>query len=159
MTVNTNTISFKTLGKSKVIQGSILTPHNAGLRFVLNINNTKGKTDGAWYNIFDKKWKRVKEDAKGWYNTRTGAYKLGAINNTAVQSDTWVIHMLCQDDKLNTDLKGLEECLKHVCKLATYERATVHISSALTKVIPELTQLVNEQLVNNGVNVFFYQEE
>ena len=145
-------------GRVKVIQGSILTPHNAGLRFVLNVNNLAGKAESPLYPLFDKKWARVKQEAKGWYNTRTGAYKLGAVNNTAVQSDTWVMHLLCQDEELQTDAKALQACLKEVCKMAKYERASVHVSTLLTDAVPELTDLLQSELVDNGVSVSYYEE-
>ena len=145
-------------GRVKVIQGSILTPHDAGLRFVLNVNNLAGKAESPLYPLFDKKWARVKQEAKGWYNTRTGAYKLGAVNNTATQSDTWVIHMLIQDEELKTNLDATEVCLKEICKMAKYERASVHISTLLTAEIPELQELVQKHLVSNGINVSYYEE-
>lgn len=149
---------FQPKGRIKEIKGSILTPHDAGLRFVLNVNNTLGKAENPLYPLFDKKWKKVKEEAKGWYNTRTGAYKLGATNVTAVQSDTWVIHMLCQNDDLETDLKSLAECLKKVAASAKYEKATVHVSTLLTEAVPELKDLLTEHLVEQGVSVSYYEE-
>lgn len=149
---------FQQPGKVKVIKASILNPENAGLRFVLSVNNMAGKPENPLFPIFDKKWKKVKEESRGWFATKTGAYKLGATNVTAVQSDTWVIHMLCQDEKLKTDLPGLKECLKKVCASAKYEKATVHVSTVLTGAIPELTDMLTEQLVENGVSVYFYQE-
>src|SRR5271166_2694234 len=120
---------FQVKGRTKVIQGSILAPENAGLRFVLSITNTAGKAENPLYPIFEKKWKKVREEARGWFATKTGAYKLGAINTTAVQSDTWVIHMLCQNDDVQTDNKALADCLKKVAASAKYEKATVHVST------------------------------
>ena len=150
---------FQPQGKTKLIKGSILAPENAGLRFVLSVNNTQGKVEGnPLLPLFDKKWKQVRAETKGWFATKTGAYKLGAINTTAVQSDTWVIHMLCQGDDLQVDAKGLEDCLKKVCASAKYEKATVHVSTVLTDAIPELTELLTKQLVENGVSVYFYEE-
>jgi len=149
---------FQPTGKTKVIKGSILAPENAGLRFVLSITNMSGKAEGPLYPVFEKKWKKVKEEAKGWYNTRTGAYKLGATNNTAVQSDTWVIHLLCQDEKLETDVKALEECLNKVCAAAKYEKATVHVSTVLTDYVPELSDLLKKALLDKGISVYFYEE-
>lgn len=154
-----NTVKmFQPKGKVKTIRGSILAPENAGLRFVLSVNNLAGKVEGSWYKIFDKKWPKVREQTKGWYNTRTGAYKLGAVNTTAVQSDTWVLHMLCQDDKLKTDATSLEKCLTEVCKMAKYERATVHVSNLVVESVPELSELLTKCLVDNGVSVYFYEE-
>ena len=149
---------FQPQGRVKLIKGSILAPENAGLRFVLNVNNMVGKPESPLYPLFEKKWKKVKEEAKGWYNTRTGAYKLGAVNTTAVQSDTWVIHMLCQDEELKTNADALAKCLDEVCKSAKYERATVHVSTLLTDALPELQDLLTKHLVEKGVSVYYYEE-
>ena len=98
------------------------------------------------------------ETRQGWFNTKTGAYKLGATNNTAVQSDTWVIHLLCQDEELKTNVKALEECLNKVCASAKFEKASVHVSTLLTDNIPELSGLLTKTLLDKGVSVYFYEE-
>jgi hypothetical protein len=150
---------FQPQGKIKLIKSTILAPENAGLRFVLSVNNMAGKSDNnPLYPIFDKKWKKVKEDAKGWYATKTGAYKLGAINITSVQSDTWVIHMLCQDELLKTNQSALEDCLKQISAKAKYEKASVHVSSVLLESLPGLQDLIVKYLVSEGVNVSVYTE-
>jgi hypothetical protein len=150
---------FQPMGRTKQIKGSILTPENAGLRFILSVNNTQGKPEGnPLLPLFDKKWKKVREESRGWFATKTGAYKVGAINTTAVQSDTWVIHMLCQGDDLQVDLKGLEACLVKVAASAKYEKASVHVSNLLTTNIPQLTKLLNEHVLKTGVSVYFYEE-
>lgn len=149
---------FQKQGRVKTIQGSILTPHHAGLRLVLNVNNMAGKTDDPIYKVFDKKWPRVKTEAKGWYNTRTGAHKLGAVLTTATQSDTWVIHLLVQDDKLQTDVESIKTALKEVYKTAKSEQASVHVSTMTTKTVPELNALLTSELVEKGISVSFYDE-
>jgi hypothetical protein len=149
---------FQPQGRVKVIQGSIVAPQNAGLRFVLNVTNTVGKAESPMYSLFEKKWPKAKQEAKGWFNTRDGKYKLGAINSTAVQSDTWVIHMLCQNDELTTESGALQTCLREVCKLAKYEQATVHVSTVLTTTIPDLQNLLTTELVDRGISVSFYEE-
>jgi hypothetical protein len=150
---------FQVQGRTKVINGSILNPHNAGLRFVLSVNNLAGKTSGhVLYPVFDKKWVKVKEEARGWYANKTGAYKLGAVNTTAVQSDVWVIHCLAQNEKLEINYAAMETCLKEVCKMAKSEKASVHVSSLLVGLLPELTALLDETLIKNGVSVFYYNE-
>jgi hypothetical protein len=150
---------FQPQGKTKVVNGSILMPHDAGLRFVLSVANMDGNPDGnPLLPIFDKKWAKVKQEARGWWATKTGAYKLGAINTTAVQSDVWVIHMLCQNKDLTVDTKALEDCLKKVCTSAKFERASVHVSSVLVKAMPEITEMLKTQLLENGVSVVFYEE-
>ena len=151
-------MSFGKIGTVKKINDSILNPHYSGLRLVLSINNLGGGVNYDLYKTFDKKWRQVKQDAKGWYNTKTGAYKLGAINTTAVQSDTWVIHMLCQDKDMVTDVKSLEECLKHVSKMAKYEQASVHIDASLVNELPAIAGLAETHLVKSGINVYYYEQ-
>jgi hypothetical protein len=150
---------FQQSGRVKVIQGSILSPHNAGLRFILNVANLAGKMEGPMYPLFDKKWPKVKQEVRGSYATKTGAYKLGSIAcNTAVQSDTWVLSLLCQDEQLSNDEVALKKCLKEVCKMAKFEKSTVHVSTLLVESVPEMKELLNSELVENGVSVFFYEE-
>lgn len=153
---------FATKGKSKVIEGSILTPHNAGLRFILSVNNLDGKIESnPILPILDKKWKKVREETKGWFANKTGEYKLGAITTTPVQSDTWVINMLCQKSKADDfemDEAGLRGCLKKVQASAKYESATVHVSTTLTDSFEGLAELITEELVNKGTTVYFYNE-
>jgi hypothetical protein len=149
---------FQPQGRVKVIQGSIVSPQNAGLRFVLNVANMGGKAEGPMYSLFEKKWPTVKREVRGWYTTRDGKYKLGAIHTLAVQSDTWVVSLLCQDDQLSTNDDALRTCLKEVCKSAKYEKATVHVSTQLTDALPALQDMLTEELVNQGVSVNFYEE-
>jgi hypothetical protein len=149
---------FQPAGRVKVVQGSILAPENAGLRFVLNVANMGGKAESPLYPLFEKKWPKVKQEVRGWFNTRTGAYKLGAVNNVAVQSDTWVLSLLVQDEEFKTDEKALAASLKEVAKMAKYERATVHVSTLLTQAVPEILDLLNTELVEQGVSVSFYEE-
>lgn len=155
----TETKQFRPAGKVKTIKGTVIQPESAGLKLVLNIINTKGKAEHTLYPIFDKKWKRVKEDAKGFYNTRTGAYKLGALYTTAVQSDVWVIHCVVQGDDLKIDANGVNLAFKELLKMAKEEKASVHISSLLSDLDPVIQSAAQEQLVANGVNVSYYQEQ
>lgn len=154
-----NVNNFQPQGKTKLVKGSILSPENSGLRFILSLNNLNGKPEGnPLIPLFDKKWKKVKEESRGWFATKTGAYKLGAINTTAVQSDTWVIHMLCQDENLEVNEAGLDACLKKAADSAKYEKASVHVSTILTDAIPSLVTLLDKYFIKNGVSVYFYQE-
>lgn len=150
---------FQVKGRVKVIEGSILNPEIAGLRFVLNFTNMLGKPESPLYPIFEKKWKKVREEARGWYTNKTGAYKLGAINTVAVQSDVWVINMLCQDDKLIPSEEGAAKCLKEVCALAKSEKASVHVSNLLVALMPKLADLLDKEVIENGVAVYFYNEK
>ena len=148
---------FATKGKTKIVKGSILAPENAGLRFVLNSFGMSGKPESDLFSLFDKKWSRVRSESRGWYATRQN-FKLGSVNNTAVQSDTWVLTMLVKDEEGLLDEKALDMCLKKICDMAKYERATVHVSSLLTDEIPALAEKLNTAMVDNGVSVVFYEE-
>lgn len=148
---------FAPKGKTKVVKGSILAPENAGLRFVLNSFSLSGKPEGPLYALFDKKWSRVRSESRGWYATRQN-FKLGAINTTAVQSDTWVLTMLVNNEEGKLDEASLDVCLKKICDMAKYERATVHVSSLLSDELPVLADKLNTALVANGVSVVFYEE-
>lgn len=153
-----NINKFQVAGKTKLIKGSILQPHNAGLRFILNVANLAGKTESPLYPILDKKWPKVKQEVRGWYATKTGDYKFGAINTVSVQSDIWVINCLVQDEKLKTNSAAIEKSLKEVCKMAKYEKATVHVSTAMVAAIPEFKSALEAQLVSQGVSVYYYEE-
>ena len=151
---------FQVAGKFKVVNGSILNPEHAGLRMILSTSNMLGKPEGNPLTpTFDKKWSKVKLDSRSWFVNKTGKYALGAVETTAVQSDTWVMHMLCQDDKFEFNVPALETCLKEVLKAAKYDKASVHVSSILLDKVPELKGLLNKHMVANGVNVYLYEEK
>lgn len=150
---------FGTKGKVKVISGSVLNPEMAGLRFVLNAVNTAGKVDSPLEDLIDKKWKKVKAEVRGWFVNKTGAYKLGAVNTVAVQSDVWVLNMLCKDEHSAMSAQGLETCLSEVAKMAKTEQASVHISNLLLKEMPDGQTLVNKHFVDNGLLVCLYDED
>ena len=148
---------FKVVGKERQLQGSVLNPQNGGLHFVLSFTNTAGKGESPLYPLFDTRWRKVKEDARSWFVNKTGAYKLGAINHTAVQSDTWVIHLLCQKDDLKVDSDALRTALTATLKLAKAERASVHVASELVSFCPELPELLRDLFIEDGLNVYYYQ--
>lgn len=150
---------FAIQGKSKTITGSILNPEMAGQRLILSFANMAGTADTVLSPLFDKKWRKIKEDARGWWATKTGEYKLGAIRELAVQSDTWIIHCLCQDDKMNVDNEALGDCLKKVARVAKDEKATVHVSNEWVKLAPKLPTLVKSKLLDQGITVYFYEEK
>lgn len=159
MSDNKETVKkFQQPGRVKIVQGSIVAPQNAGLRFVLNVANMEGKAESPMYPLFEKKWPTVKREVRGWFTTRDGKYKLGAVHTVAVQSDTWVLSLLCQDKEMQTQDDALRACLKEVCKSAKYERATVHVSTQLVDAVPSLQELINKELVEEGVSVNYYEE-
>ncbi len=151
---------FQQPGRVKTINSSILNPNDGGLKMVLSVANMAGKPEGnLLLSVFDRKWKQVRAEAKGAFANKTGAYKLGALlNPVAVNSDIWVMPLLCMDASLKVDVKALESCLKAVCASAKYEKSSVHVSTVLTVAIPELADLLNKHLVEEGVSVSFYQE-
>lgn len=148
---------FVTQGKTKVVLGSILSPELGNLRLVLVPCSESGKPDTELHALLNKKWKPVVAEYKGWYSHHIN-FKLGNIQTTAVQSDTWVVHALTYDKDGKLDEKALASCLKKLAELAKYERASVHVSTLTTNALPELPDLLTESMVNNGIAVYFYEE-
>lgn len=148
---------FKKLGKTKLIKGSILHPEASGLSMIMTAAPASGKPDDGLYNLLDTKWRNAKAELKGWYQYHVN-YKLGNIQDTAVNSDIWIMHCLFVNDKGKVDEKALDECLKKLCQKALYEKATVHVSTLLTKAIPTLEPKIAKSLIENGVSVFYYDE-
>jgi hypothetical protein len=148
---------FTIQGKMKQVNATILAPENSGLRFVLNACGQSGKFESKLDNLLTKRWVKVREDYKGWYATQHN-FKLGWLNNTAVASDTWVINMLVEDKDGKVDEKALQLAVKKLAELAKYEKASVHVSTILTAEIPALQPMLVKGLIEEGVNVYFYNE-
>jgi hypothetical protein len=155
------TNKFQPKGTVKVIKGTIIMPEAGGLKFILSLANLAGKPEGnPLLPLFDKKWSKVRAEARGFFANKTGAYKLGALaGTTATQSDVWVQHMICQDKDLKIDLKALEECLKKVTASALFEKASLHVSALLVAAIPELPDMLVKYCVDRGVSVYIYEEK
>lgn len=149
---------FNQVGKVKEINGSILTPQNAGLRFVVNFANMAGTYEGEVADLFVKKWPKVKSDVRMWYANKTGEYKPGAIYTTAVQSDTWVMSLLVLSENGKVDAEGLETAVKKLGEAALYEKASVHFPQALALKAKKLKSLADKYLVQKGVSVSYYTE-
>lgn len=149
---------FLPKGKLKNLKGSIINTENAGLRLVLSVCNMAGKLDEKLFTTFDKKWPAVRRECKGWYSNQF-IYKLGTLNTTAVQSDVWVVHLLCQDKEQKTNETALNSCLKNLASMAKEEKATVHISRLVFEKVPELGSLVESMLINQGISVYTYDEQ
>jgi hypothetical protein len=148
---------FITPGKVKQVKASILAPELAGLRLVINACAQNGKFDAPLDALLAKRWSKVREDYKGWYATQHN-FRPGSLNSTAVASDTWVVNMLVKDKEGNLSPDALKLAVKKLVDIAKYERASVHVSTLLTREIPELNDLLMTHLVDDGVNVFFYEE-
>jgi hypothetical protein len=148
---------FTPQGKTKIVNASILSPENSGLRFILNVVGQDGKFISPLNLILAKRWAKVKEDNSYWFVTQMN-FKLGSLNETAVASDTWIISMLVQDKTGKVDQKALQVAVKKLGEKAKYEKASIHVSSLLTSTIPELQDLLIKGLVEEGVSVYFYNE-
>ena len=148
---------FAVQGKTKLFNASITMPQGSGLRLVLVAASESGKPDSDLYGVLDRKWKQAKVELKGWYQSRTN-FKLGAVKDVATQSDVWLLNMLCLDKDNQVNEKALISCVKEVAKVAAYERASIHCSTLLTDVFPQLQELLMTNLVEKGISVFFYKE-
>lgn len=149
---------FMPVGKSKLIEGTIITPELANLCLVVVPVSMMGKPENSVYGILEKKWKNVKADVKGWHASNRD-FKLGDIHELCVQSDVWVVSILCLDKEGVLDEKALAKCMKNLLKMTKDEKASVHISMITVDEMPQIGDLVQEHLLDNGVNVYFYQEK
>lgn len=153
---------FVTNGKTKVVNGSILSPELGNLRLVFVPCSEAGKPDTNLHVLLNKKWRTAAAELKGWYANHIN-FKLGNIQTTAVQSDTWVVHALClavnKDTKeVSVDEKALISCVKKLADLAKYEKGSIHVSNLTVQAVPEVVQLLNENMVEKGTAVYFYNE-
>lgn len=148
---------FSTQGKTKVVKGTILTPEMAGLRMILTAAPESGKPEDELYQLLDKKWKNAKAEFKGWYQHHVN-FKLGNIHETAVQSDTWIVHLLFVKKDGTVDAKALDTCLKKLAEKAKFERASVHVAKVLTETYPTLEALLQTALIEKGITVYYYEE-
>lgn len=148
---------FNVQGKAKQVSASVLNPLNAGLRFIINVCAQSGKYDSPLDTLLSKRWVKVREDYKGWYATQHN-FKPGLLNTTAVSSDTWVVNMLVKDKDNNVSDVALKTAAKKLSDLSKYEHASVHVSNLLVKEMPELMDLLKTHLLDEGVNVYFYEE-
>jgi hypothetical protein len=144
-------------GLVKQISATVLAPVNAGLRLILNFTSESGSFEGKFDKLLSKRWTRVREDFKFAFATRQN-FKPGSITTTAVGSDTWVVNMLCKDKDGTLDKKTLALGMRNLVNMAKSEHGSVHVSNLLLEELPELNELVVKNLVENGVNVYLYEE-
>lgn len=148
---------FTAPGKMKQVNATILAPENAGLRFILNVCGQNGKFESKLDLVLTKRWAKVRESYKEWYATQQN-FKMGWLNQTPIASDTWVVNMLVEDKAGKVDPVALQLAMKKVAELAKYEHASIHVSSLMAADMPELQPLLVSNLIEQGINVYFYNE-
>lgn len=153
---------FVTHGKTRVVQGTILSPEMGNLRLVFVPCSESGKPDTNLHVLLNKKWRTVAAELKGWYANHVN-FKLGNIQTTAVNSDVWVVHALClavdkETGAVSLDEKALASCMTKLSALAKYEKGSIHVSNLTVNALPEVVQLLTENMVEKGIAVAFYNE-
>ena len=144
-------------GKSKVVNGTILAPENAGLRIIFNIVGQDGKYEGKLDKLLNKRWATTRTDYKGWWASQHN-FKAGQSMTTAVASDCWVVQALVKDKEGKVDSKALNTAVNALRRTAREDSGSVHVSEFLCEEVPELKALLTEHLVEEGINVYFYKE-
>lgn len=148
---------FKKQGIVKKIKNNILNLETNGLAMVVTSATNNGIPDTPLYKLLEKKWLNIGKELKGWkqYNI---TYKMGNIHQTNVNSDIWIMHCLFVDKDNNFDKKSAEECMKKLCKAALWDKASVHISGLLVQEFPQLVEIANKYLIQEGVTVCYYDQ-
>lgn len=152
------TDKFKRVGKLKNSEGTVINPEAGGLKIILSFSNLNGNSDGPLFDVLGKKWKQVSKENRMWYINKTGSYKLGAVLSTAVQSDVWVVHMLCQKKDMSVDESALEQCIKQLLILAKSNKASFHVSSILLDIHPKLKDLITDLILDEGFDITIYKD-
>ena len=145
---------FITPGRFRQASSELVVPENAGLRFILNPINTKADFTHDINVTINKKWRKVREDGKGWFANRTN-FKVGESQSVAIQSDVWVINMIVLDDNNEVIEGAFEGALKKVAALAKYEHASIHIASSMLDLVG-FEDAANSQFIDSGLNVYVY---
>jgi hypothetical protein len=148
---------FVVKGRSKVVNGSVLNPENAGLRVIVNFVGLDGSFNAALDKALTNKWLNVRKANYEWYSNQF-QFKAGNINTTAVASDVFVCNVLARGKDGKIDPKALTIGIKKLADYAKYEKASVHVSSLLSDEVPELAAMLTASLVEAGVNVYYYQD-
>lgn len=144
---------FQAQGKFRKAASELTAPENSGLRLILNPIDIAAELKGDINLLLAKKWKKSRDEAKGWYASRNN-FKLGEIQTVAVQSDVWVINVLVTDDKA-VPLTSFDKAMKKTADLAKSERATVHISDLMYS-MENFEALAQKHFIDNGINVYVY---
>lgn len=150
--------TFVTHGKTRLVQGTITHPEAGNLRLVFVPCGKLGKPDTQLHAIINKRWRSVAAELKGWFSSNI-TFKMGNINTTATQSDVWVVHALCFNENNEVDERALFSCVKKAADMCRSERASLHVSTLSMNTIPGLADLLNTQLIEKGLSVYFYEEK
>jgi len=143
----------------KTVNSTIVAPIKGGLKFVLSVARVDGGLDNPMMDIFSKRWSGFRKDLASIYATRTGSYKLGFVAQPyCVQSDVWVMHCVCINEKGKLDLNAFRACLSSLRKSAKDEKATLHVSNILLAKFPKMSKLIEEEISANGIMVYIYEE-
>jgi hypothetical protein len=147
---------FNPKGRLKELTGSVLMPENSGLRLVFCPCSKSGNINLNLQKAVIKKWGSAKTDYKSWFATRIN-FEYGHLITTAIASDTWIVSTLIYDQNDKLESSALESSIKKLSSLAKYEKGSVHFHKQLFDESPALIELVNKYLIDNGINVYIYQ--
>jgi hypothetical protein len=148
---------FTPKGQIKVVQGSISNPNTSSLSLVLVAMSESGIADSPTYQTLGKKWGKAKSDARSWYQEQV-SFRPSNIKVSCVQSDVWLVHMLCVKKDGSTDEKALDGCLKKALAEAQSNKGTIHVAASLVEQVPLLGPKL-EDIAKHGVSCYFYVEE
>ena len=150
-------LRFNPAGQVKTVNASISSTRTmGGLCLILAALSEDGTKimDCPVYGLLKRKFAAAVTDPKQWYHSRIN-WKLGAVRDTFLSSEARLQSMLCIKNDGTCDEKALETCMKAVIKLAKTDKGSVHVSSALVEMLPQLSSHL-DAVKQAGITLYIY---
>lgn len=174
--MSTQTPNFNR-GLLKYVKGDATQPNGAGYRMIIHCCNNVNAWGAGFVLALSKRWSKPEQMYHHWF--RCGVldrvkFELGQIQIVDIQSDLAVVNMIGQDGIGGTvddngvftppvRYEAIRACLNKLAKEAKDRQGSIHaprfgsgLSGGSWDVIE---QLINECLVDKGINVTIYDFE
>lgn len=151
------------------IKGDATNPVGDGQKLIIHVCNDIGAWGAGFVLALSKKWKEPETAYKAWSRTKNqpnSDFSLGAIEIIQVAPDIDVVNMIGQKGIKTVNgaspvrYDAIRQALKSVAKYALATKASVHaprFGAGLAGGKWEtIEQIINEELISQGVSVTVY---
>jgi O-acetyl-ADP-ribose deacetylase (regulator of RNase III) len=164
----------------KYVKGDATKPEGEGIKIIVHIVNDLGAWGNGFVVAVSKRWKSPEASYREWHKNREqNDFASGSVQFVQVEPEIYVANMVAQHglsiyvkngymDDLEPQVPpirydALRDCLKKVCVIAKKYNASVvgpRFGSGLAGGSWEIVeQIINEELINQGVEVVIYDLE